>query len=94
MGIKGFAERLSESRQNGMMTQEELAASIGVTPQAVSKWERGISLPDTGLLQSICQILDVSADELLETGCCQRDKNSSIMQQAEVLRKLEIAEPL
>ena len=66
MGIKGFAERLSESRQNGMMTQEELAASIGVTPQAVSKWERGISLPDTGLLQSICQILDVSADELLD----------------------------
>ncbi len=94
MDTKNFAEKLSESRQNGMMTQEELAACIGVTPQAVSKWERGVSLPDTGLLSDLCQILDVSADELLETGCCRRDKNNSIVQQAEVLRNLEVSEPL
>ena len=37
--------------------QEELAGRIGVTPQALSKWERGQSLPDVSLLTDICQIL-------------------------------------
>ncbi len=38
---------------------------IGVTPQALSKWERGQSLPDVSLLTDICQILGCSADYLL-----------------------------
>lgn len=60
-----FGSRISRLRQNKNMTQEQLAARIGVTPQALSRWERGQSLPDLFLLTEACQILEVSADELL-----------------------------
>jgi len=47
------------------MTQEEFASRIGVTPQAVSKWERGNGLPDVSLLAGICKVLGVSAGSLI-----------------------------
>ena len=43
-----IGDKTSEYRQNKGLTQEELAGKIGVTPQALSKWERGQSLPDVG----------------------------------------------
>ena len=63
--INCLGSRISEYRQNNNMTQEELAMRLGVTPQAVSKWERGQSYPDVWLLKDICTVLDVSADSLL-----------------------------
>lgn len=62
-----LSNRISLYRQNAGMTQEELADKLGVTPQAVSKWERGVSLPDVTLLAQICHILHCSADSLLGT---------------------------
>ena len=62
-----IGKRISEWRQNKNMSQEEMANRIGVTPQAVSKWERGQSLPDVALLADICFVLGVSADYLLGT---------------------------
>lgn len=61
--------RLSNCRQNRNMTQEELAGRLGITPQAVSKWERGMSLPDISMLADLAGILEVSADWLL--GLCE-----------------------
>ncbi len=63
--INCLGSRISEYRQNSNMTQEELAMRLGVTPQAVSKWERGQSYPDVWLLKDICTVLEVSADSLL-----------------------------
>lgn len=60
-----IGEVISTERQNNNMTQEEFASRLGVTPQAVSKWERGIGMPDISLLSGICQILKISADRLL-----------------------------
>lgn len=60
-----FGNRILRLRQNKNMTQEQLAARIGVTPQALSRWERGQSLPDLALLADVCRVLEVSADELL-----------------------------
>lgn len=60
-----FGERISLYRRNRNFTQEELAARIGVTSQAVSKWERKQSYPDVSMLPEICRLLQVSADVLL-----------------------------
>ena len=46
------------------ITQEEMAQHLGVTPQAVSKWERGVATPDIALLPNISAYFGVSIDEL------------------------------
>jgi len=61
-----IGDTISKMRQNRNMTQEEFASRLGVTPQAVSRWERGNSLPDPLLIKGICQVLSISANALLE----------------------------
>ena len=61
-----FAERLAAARQERGLTQRQLADRLGVTAQAVSKWETGGSLPDLELLRMIAQQLECSVDFLLE----------------------------
>ena len=53
-------------RKEKGMTQRELAAKLNITDKAVSKWERGLSLPDIALLTPLAQELGVSVGELLE----------------------------
>lgn len=62
---KELGGRISACRQNRNMTQEELAGRLGITPQALSKWERGVSLPDVSMLAELSGLLGVSADYLL-----------------------------
>ena len=52
-------------RQESSMTQEQLAELLGVTNVAVSKWERGETMPDIGLLIPIAQVFNVSLDTLM-----------------------------
>lgn len=59
-----IGEIISKTRQNKNMTQEEFASRLGVTPQAVSRWERGSSLPDISLVKGICEILSINANAL------------------------------
>ena len=59
------ANRLFEFRRKHNLSQEELAEKIGVSRQAVSKWERGETSPDTDNLISLSQIYCVTIDELL-----------------------------
>lgn len=47
------------------LTQEKLAAAVGVTYQSVSKWENGITMPDLGMIGPLTRVLHVSADVLL-----------------------------
>lgn len=65
--LEQLGTKISQCRQNKNMTQEELARRLGITPQALSKWERNLSYPDIGLLSELCDVLEVSADALLET---------------------------
>ncbi len=48
------------------LTQEELAEKLNVTPQAVSRWENEISLPDIALVPRIAEVLKMSCDDLLK----------------------------
>lgn len=60
-----LGNNISEKRKAKGMTQEELAATLGVSPQAVSKWENNLSCPDISLLPAIAKIFGMSVDELL-----------------------------
>lgn len=84
MNHNSLGSKISEYRQNKRMTQEELAGRIGVTPQALSKWERGQSLPDVSLLTDLCQILGCSADYLLGIGSVKITENNDEKSQNEI----------
>ena len=57
---------IREHRVEKDLTQAELAERLGVSPQSVSNWERGESLPDIGVLKQIADMFDVTVDYLLQ----------------------------
>ncbi len=56
---------IAECRKNKNLTQIQLADKLGITDKAVSKWERGIAMPDTSLMLELCDVLGISVNELL-----------------------------
>lgn len=64
---KSFGSYICQRRKELGYTQKEFAQKLFVTDSAVSKWERGLAYPDITLLQSICQILEISEKELLSS---------------------------
>lgn len=71
-----MAQRLVDRRKAAGLSQEALAAQLGVSRQAVSKWERSESSPDTDNLIALAALYDVSLDELLY-GEATRDADDS-----------------
>lgn len=55
---------IAECRRNEKMTQKELAEKLGVTDKSVSKWERGICMPDISLFTDLCNILKITLNDL------------------------------
>ena len=60
-----FADRLIELRREKGLSQEELARKLGLSRQAVSKWERAESAPDVGNLVALSSIYEVTLDDLV-----------------------------
>ena len=60
-----FSENLKALRKARGMTQEELAARLHVVRQTVSKWEKGLSVPDAELLIRLAEVLDTTVGQLL-----------------------------
>jgi len=58
---------ISSLRREKGMTQLDLAAKMGVTDKAVSKWERDLSCPDVSSFPKLAEALSVSVDELMQT---------------------------
>ena len=56
---------ISECRKQKGLTQMQLSEKLGITDKAVSKWERGIAMPDTSIMLELCDILGISVNELL-----------------------------
>ena len=56
---------IAECRKNVGLTQAQLAEKLGITDKAISKWERGIAMPDTSIMLELCNILGISVNELL-----------------------------
>lgn len=93
MDINRFAEIMSATRQNRKMTQEEFASRLGVTPQAVSKWERALGMPDVSLLEGICSVLQINANDLLGIAQEQIVENNDREEQKEIINNL-FTEPI
>ena len=60
-----FGQRLQRLRKNASLTQDEVAAKLNITGQAVSKWENDVSAPDISVLVELSDILGVTLDQLL-----------------------------
>ena len=56
---------IAECRKMINLTQIQLADKLGITDKAISKWERGIAMPDSSLMLELCDILGISVNELL-----------------------------
>ena len=56
---------IAKLRKEQNMTQEQLAEKMGVSINAVSKWERGLSFPDVSLYKKLCKELDINIEELI-----------------------------
>lgn len=78
MDIK-INEQIAFLRKQRGMTQEELALTLGVTNQSVSKWENNICCPDIQLLPKIAELFNVSVDALL--GCKTPLENEDVILQ-------------
>lgn len=61
-----IAKNISELRKSAEMTQFELAERLNYSDKAVSKWERGESVPDVAVLKEVADIFSVTVDYLLE----------------------------
>ena len=56
---------IAECRKQKSLTQMQLAEKLGITDKAISKWERGVAMPDTSIMIELCDILSISVNELL-----------------------------
>ena len=64
---------IQELRTNAGFTQKTLAEALHITDKAVSKWERGLCLPDVTLLPKLSLLLDVDMDVLIAKSIEQED---------------------
>ena len=65
MDMVKIGKFIAENRKKQNLTQMELAEKLNITDRAVSKWERGLSLPDSGIMLNLCELLKINVNELL-----------------------------
>ena len=65
MNQEKIGKFIAQKRKGKNLTQEQIAEKLGVSINAVSKWERGLCLMDMSLLKPLSQILDVTINEIL-----------------------------
>ena len=68
MDMQKVGEQIAALRKAKGLTQSDLGERLGVTFQAVSKWERGETLPDTAILPDLAGVLETTVDHILMGG--------------------------
>ena len=61
-----IGDKIKELRKSSKLTQEQLAEYFGISSQAVSKWETGMSSPDIDMLPKIASFFNITIDELMD----------------------------
>ncbi len=67
---------IAERRKELKLTQFQLAEKLNITDRAVSKWERGKSLPDAAIMLELCEILEITVNDLLSGEVIVLDKHN------------------
>ena len=74
MDQKKIGNYIAEKRKQLGMTQKQLAEQVGLTDKAISKWERGKSIPDSAMIADLCRILHISVNEFLSGEDIQKER--------------------
>ncbi len=85
-----FAENLKKIRKDKGYTQETLAKKLNVVRQTVSKWEKGLSLPDVDMLSKIVNVLETDVNILLDGQITTTDQSEIVKQLAKINEQLTI----
>ena len=85
-----FAENLKKIRKDKGYTQETLAEKLNVVRQTVSKWEKGLSLPDADMLSKIANVLETDVNILLDGQITTTDQSEIVKQLAKINEQLTI----
>ena len=82
---------IAECRKQKNLTQMQLAEKLGITDKAISKWERGIAMPDSSIMLELCEILGISVNELLsgERICMESNDQKNEQLLLEMAKELE-----
>lgn len=88
MDQKRIGAFIAQCRREKNLTQMQLAGLLGITSQAVSKWENGLSVPDSSMLVSLAEELDVSVSTLLGEAVQEESLNEGNLKS--ISEKLEI----
>ena len=86
-----ISEKITQYRKMRGLTQETLGEALGITAQAISKWEVGSTMPDIFLLPRLCELLDVPPDVLLEIP---QDLSVRYLRQSRTKRKFSLIKRL
>lgn len=65
MNQEKIGKFISECRKKKNLTQQQLAEKLGVTDKSISNWENGRNMPDLSLFKDLCEILDISINDLI-----------------------------
>lgn len=85
-----FAENLKKIRKDKGYTQEELAKKLNVVRQTVSKWEKGLSLPDVDILSKIANVLETDVNILLDGQITSTDQSEIVKQLVKINEQLTL----
>ena len=68
-----FGQKIKSLRREAKMTQENLAELLSISPQAISRWETDVAMPDISLLPPLANLFNVTTDYLLGMETYQKD---------------------
>ena len=91
MNTSKTAELLVELRKNRNITQITLAEELGISFQAVSKWERGENLPDSGLLVNLAEFYGITVDEILKGKLIEKEDSKRVLKRKRTIFIIAVA---